>query len=220
MKCECACLTAQLMNRATRGPLPLRECAGHPKINIERVAGLERNAKHTLRSFLCLCLHGHNLRVEAQGHHGKRCPVGLEFATAVMSTMFKIKSTSSWIANLRNLQTYQFQLLFSPATPSSASRVRDFMNQVDVLGITKLVTACCCDWAPFLLQLSCPHRQFSARTQLPKQARSSYTRIVIAVAWEHCHLPSQKHSRVAHESALLGHNPHIPLTLSVRLSTA
>eukprot|EP00983_Pelagomonas_calceolata_P059993 1146173-Pelagomonas_calceolata.AAC.1 len=32
----------------------------------------------------------------------------------------------------------QFQHLFSSAPPSSASRLRDFMNQDDVLGLAKL----------------------------------------------------------------------------------
>eukprot|EP00983_Pelagomonas_calceolata_P129991 1161652-Pelagomonas_calceolata.AAC.9 len=53
----------------------------------------------------------------------------------------------------------QFQHLFSSAPPSSASHLKDFMNQADGLGFAKFVTAClkCC--APFLLQLSCPRRQ-------------------------------------------------------------
>eukprot|EP00983_Pelagomonas_calceolata_P050691 1142087-Pelagomonas_calceolata.AAC.11 len=43
----------------------------------------------------------------------------------------------------------QFQHLFSSAIPSSASRLRDFMNQAGVLELAKHV----------LLQLSCPRRQ-------------------------------------------------------------
>eukprot|EP00983_Pelagomonas_calceolata_P124266 1161088-Pelagomonas_calceolata.AAC.1 len=41
----------------------------------------------------------------------------------------------------------QFQHLFSSAPPSSASRLRDFMNQAYVLGLAKSVSACleCCD---------------------------------------------------------------------------
>eukprot|EP00983_Pelagomonas_calceolata_P074240 1152467-Pelagomonas_calceolata.AAC.6 len=48
--------------------------------------------------------------------------------------------------DLTELRT-QFQHLFSSALPSSASRLRDSMNQDDVLGLTKFVSAClkCCD---------------------------------------------------------------------------
>eukprot|EP00983_Pelagomonas_calceolata_P019021 598197-Pelagomonas_calceolata.AAC.1 len=50
--------------------------------------------------------------------------------------------------DLTNLRAH-FQHLFSSAPPSRASRLRDFMNQDDVLGIAKHVS----------LQLSCPRRQ-------------------------------------------------------------
>eukprot|EP00983_Pelagomonas_calceolata_P003554 115914-Pelagomonas_calceolata.AAC.1 len=36
----------------------------------------------------------------------------------------------------------QFQQLFSSAPPSSASRLRDFVNQADVLELAKFVSAC------------------------------------------------------------------------------
>eukprot|EP00983_Pelagomonas_calceolata_P072357 1151680-Pelagomonas_calceolata.AAC.4 len=45
----------------------------------------------------------------------------------------------------------QFQHLFNSATPSSATHLRDFMDQADVLGLANLCTS--------LLQLSCPCRQ-------------------------------------------------------------
>eukprot|EP00983_Pelagomonas_calceolata_P041865 1138237-Pelagomonas_calceolata.AAC.8 len=35
----------------------------------------------------------------------------------------------------------QFQHLFSSAPPSSATRLRDFMNQADVLGLAKHISA-------------------------------------------------------------------------------
>eukprot|EP00983_Pelagomonas_calceolata_P088258 1157161-Pelagomonas_calceolata.AAC.14 len=51
-----------------------------------------------------------------QRHHRKRCPSSLECATT----------------DLTNPCT-QFQHLFSSATPSSASRLKDLMNQADAL---------------------------------------------------------------------------------------
>eukprot|EP00983_Pelagomonas_calceolata_P092508 1157674-Pelagomonas_calceolata.AAC.4 len=49
-------------------------------------------------------------------------------------------------ADLSELRT-QFQHLLSSAPPSSASRLRDFTNQDDVLGLAKFVSARlkCCD---------------------------------------------------------------------------
>eukprot|EP00983_Pelagomonas_calceolata_P000719 26100-Pelagomonas_calceolata.AAC.1 len=55
--------------------------------------------------------------------------------------------------DLTDLRT-QSQHLFSSAPLSSASRLRNFMNQADVLGLAMLVFAC-----TFVLQLSCPCRQ-------------------------------------------------------------
>eukprot|EP00983_Pelagomonas_calceolata_P115540 1160211-Pelagomonas_calceolata.AAC.1 len=48
--------------------------------------------------------------------------------------------------DLANLRT-QFQHLFNSAPPSSASRLREFGNQANILGIAKSVSAClkCCN---------------------------------------------------------------------------
>eukprot|EP00983_Pelagomonas_calceolata_P085557 1156584-Pelagomonas_calceolata.AAC.9 len=76
---------------------------------------------------------GHNLRVEAQRHHGNRCPYELKICNkcdwhTVQDEEHVILDCPS--QDLTGLRT-QFQHLFSSAPPSSASRHRDFMNQAD-----------------------------------------------------------------------------------------
>eukprot|EP00983_Pelagomonas_calceolata_P072609 1151794-Pelagomonas_calceolata.AAC.1 len=77
----------------------------------------------------------------------------------------------------------QFQLLFNSAPLSSASRLRDFMNQADVLGLAKS------DWFGsrhlFLLQLSCPCRRGSdicPRTKAACMKEKSNVPIICAPA--------------------------------------
>eukprot|EP00983_Pelagomonas_calceolata_P047493 1140675-Pelagomonas_calceolata.AAC.1 len=66
----------------------------------------------------------------------------------------KVESCKWWVVqlyvDLTELRT-QFQLLFSSVPPSSASRLKNFMNQADVLGLAKFAHA--------LLQLNCSRRQ-------------------------------------------------------------
>eukprot|EP00983_Pelagomonas_calceolata_P030410 954635-Pelagomonas_calceolata.AAC.1 len=85
-----------------------------------------------------------------------------------------------WSQELLNLRA-QFQHhddLFSFVPSSSATRLRDFMNQADVLGLAKLVSAClkCCDWASarsVLLRFRWDwfdYRRLFASAKLPPQA--------------------------------------------------
>eukprot|EP00983_Pelagomonas_calceolata_P103699 1158940-Pelagomonas_calceolata.AAC.10 len=93
----------------------------------------------------------------AQAHHAQYAPVSLSRPN------LKVKQ-ATWndhippTCDLRDAQDNdltklrtQFQHHFSSAPPNSGSRLRDFMNQADVLGLAKHVH--------ILLQLSCPRRQ-------------------------------------------------------------
>eukprot|EP00983_Pelagomonas_calceolata_P096233 1158105-Pelagomonas_calceolata.AAC.1 len=67
-----------------------------------------------------------------------------EFATNVIGTLFKTKSTLSWVALLRIQQTCALSSSTCLALhPQVVHHIlRDSMNQADVLGLAKFVPAC------------------------------------------------------------------------------
>eukprot|EP00983_Pelagomonas_calceolata_P101671 1158722-Pelagomonas_calceolata.AAC.5 len=100
-----------------------------------------------------LRLSGHNFPVETQRHHGNRCPYELRIYNKC--DWYTVQDEEHVILHrpsqdLTEVCThFQHLPVFSSVPPSSASRLRGFMNQADVLGLAKHI------W----LQLSCPRRQ-------------------------------------------------------------
>jgi len=90
----------------------------------------------------------HNSSTETQRHQGNRCPYELRICNkcdwhTVQDEEHIILDCPS--EDLTGLRT-QFQHLFSALPEDGAARLRDFMNQTDVLELAKFVSAClkCC----------------------------------------------------------------------------
>ena len=110
---------------------------------------LRKDISHNLlRSISCLRLSSHNFRVETQRHQGNRCPYELricnkcDWHTVQDEEHILLDCPSEDLTGLRT----QFQHLFSALPEDGATRLRDFMNQTDVLELAKFVSAClkCC----------------------------------------------------------------------------
>ena len=110
---------------------------------------LRQNIPHNLlRTISCLRLSSHNLRVETQRHHGRRCPYELricnkcDWHTVQDEEHIILECPSQDLTDLRN----QFHHLFSCTPPRRPIRLRDFIDQADVLALAKFISACltCC----------------------------------------------------------------------------